>query len=235
MNQDLKSLMEQYAKEAKAYQQKSKSAEPTVPPAPMVINPPSEPEPEPEPIQQPSSIPNEQPPSQLPTNEDTSHIIHDKNINQNIVNINTQYVPPENQDQTVIPGATGGLDGVGFLKMQVFTAKGAFPLSGAFVTVTTNGETENRLIYRLITDQSGETSIVPLPTVPFSMSQQPEPTTPYATYNIRIDLPGYFTVNNLNVPVFDRETTIQPVEMIPVPENYIGNTVTDFQQTGPNL
>lgn len=104
----------------------------------------------------------------------------------------------------------------GTLIVQVYTADQALPVSGANVKVTkltTDGE---ELIKVMQTDRSGKTEPLVLPAPPSENSQTPEGGVRFFNYNIRVDYPGYYTMENLNVPIFDGQTAIQPIALIPL-------------------
>ena len=81
-----------------------------------------------------------------------------------------------------------------------------------------DGEGEGQLIKILTTNQDGNTATVDLPAVPAEYSQKPGYAHPYTLYAIQISKPGYFTVQNNHVPLYGSISTIQPVDMTPLPE-----------------
>ncbi len=106
--------------------------------------------------------------------------------------------------------------GRGRLVIQAVVAGGALPIGGATVTVTNNS---GEVIEVQTTDNSGRTPGVVLPAPSAEYSQKPGTVRPYATYNVRIEKPGYYTREFLNVAVFDRIESIQPVIMEPLGED----------------
>ncbi len=107
---------------------------------------------------------------------------------------------------------------IGYLIVNVSTARGAIPLSGASVTVMYD-EPDNSSVFTVIsTDMSGKTAKIELPAPARSLSELPGNEKPYATYTLQIEKDGYYTVTNTNVPVFSGVTSIQPVEMLPLAE-----------------
>lgn len=107
----------------------------------------------------------------------------------------------------------------GTLAVQVFVADRAIPVENANVIISKQlaggGE---QLIRILKTDASGITETVELPAPPESNSLAPGKSEKYFTYNIRVDRIGYYTVENMNVPVFAGTKSIQPVALLPLPE-----------------
>jgi len=110
-------------------------------------------------------------------------------------------------------------EGHGYLIVNVVTARGAIPVEGAIVTIRANSEFgDNGVLYSLKSDPSGATERIALP-APLGHTLRPhEPAKPYASYNIEIRKPGYTTVENVNVPIYDQLTSIQPVELVPEAE-----------------
>ncbi len=109
--------------------------------------------------------------------------------------------------------------GTGYLKVMVTAADNALPIEGATVTITTGVGEEETLINKQTTNSSGETIRIELPAPPRELSLTPGNTNTFAKYNVRIDFPGYYTVENIDVPVFDGQVSMQPTQMIPLPAN----------------
>ena len=114
-------------------------------------------------------------------------------------------------------GSTAQNTGTGYLKVRVMLADNALPVRGASVTVTTGAGEGAVLINKQTTNVSGETEIIELPTPPKELSLTPGNENTFAKYNVRVDLPGYYTVENIDVPVFDGQVSLQPTQMIPLP------------------
>ena len=116
--------------------------------------------------------------------------------------------------------------GTGKLIFRVATAGGAIPLAGAQVILRTRGE-ENApgrgdAIAVMTTDQSGKTPVLSLPTPPKSLSMSPQVAgspPPFGCFDAEVRLAGYDSVEFVCIPVFDGVTSIQPVNLIPLPEN----------------
>lgn len=117
-----------------------------------------------------------------------------------------------------IPQAQSELSGAGRLIVQVTTASGALPIQEATVTIT---QTNNDLIEIQTTDKSGRTPGIELPAPLARYSQTPGGIRPYSTYNLMVEKPGYYTQELLNIAVFDRIESIQPVALEPLGEDAI--------------
>ncbi|MBR6709016.1 MAG: hypothetical protein IKL84_04995 [Clostridia bacterium] len=111
------------------------------------------------------------------------------------------------------------IPGTGFLVVRVGTANGAIPLPDATVVIRANGEGKNDVLYTQRTDRSGLTERIPLPAPAAANSSAPGEAPFFSTYNIEVSHPGYYTNTYQNVPIFDRITALQPVELIPLSRN----------------
>lgn len=105
---------------------------------------------------------------------------------------------------------------IGYLQIQTRTAQEAIPLDGSQVRVL---DDEGNTLYRLITDTSGETQTVALETVNRSFSLNPNYLgTPYANYSVTVEAEGFQPVSVTKIPIFDGETAVLPVTMMPLGE-----------------
>ena len=120
----------------------------------------------------------------------------------------------------------------GYIQVRTFTARQAVPVVGATVTISKKNGDEEDLIRVMQTDSSGLSPVVPVPTVSRELSMQPGTLQPYTSYIIQSDADGFYSVRNLNVPVFGGITAVQPVEMVPLPEQ-MNSGMLEFPETGP--
>ena len=121
----------------------------------------------------------------------------------------------------------------GGLVVTVTTGSETKPLSGAHVTVSKRNGNKEQIIRTLITDENGRTSVVELPTPPISNSESPGGPIPYAFYDVRVDYPGYYSVENVDIPIFPDNVAFQPVNLIPLPlDTYQGKTKI-FNESDP--
>ncbi len=133
----------------------------------------------------------------------------------------------------------GELTGKGSLVVQVTLARGAIPVEGAKVTIS-SAEEEPVVISEMYTDKSGRTTQLSLPAPQSGLSQAPGGVIrPYSIYNIKIEFPGYYTEKAINVPIFDKINSIQPVALEPLPEDSKPQSqpeiIVDESTQGPNL
>lgn len=108
----------------------------------------------------------------------------------------------------------------GYLQVRVNTASGALTVPGATVIISTrgsNGEVST-VLYSTVTDESGLTPKFALSAPPAYFSNTPDGPTPYLEYEVRVEKPMYFPMIYQGVPIFEKITTEQPVQLLPVPE-----------------
>ncbi len=111
--------------------------------------------------------------------------------------------------------------GEGFLKVRVTTAGGTLPVEGAVVTVTEYDRDDTgrgEVLYSQRTDRGGLTQTLSLAAPSSSDSLRPGAAQPYAVYNVTVTYDGYYPVEGVGVPVFDRIVAVQPVNLIPLSE-----------------
>ncbi len=129
--------------------------------------------------------------------------------------------------------------GVGYVIVNVTTARGAIPLPGATVRIFNyeDGGDNGALIITSKTDSSGRTEKIPLPAPPRSASLSPGNGKSYRTYNIDAQYDGYYNQYYINVPVFDGITAVQNVDLVPIAENGTDTTLDSrfYQNENPNL
>lgn len=108
--------------------------------------------------------------------------------------------------------------GIGYLRVRVTAAD--LPVSGAAVRIAEYPEngSDGETLYSMTTDSDGLTEKVALFAPSSDESQTPGYVQPYAVYNIFVDYSGYYPVEGVGVPIFDRVTAIQPVKLVPLTE-----------------
>lgn len=124
------------------------------------------------------------------------------------MNINAkEYFENKESRPVIAPSPKGG-------KLLVFVTmgKGTYPISNAKVSIFTE---DGKQILTEITDESGRTDTVVLPTVPSSLSQSPGtlPDDTAVFYDIEIKAGGFLPVRIEHIPIYDGVTTIQKFDM----------------------
>ncbi len=105
---------------------------------------------------------------------------------------------------------------IGYLMIQARTAHDAVPLQGVRISIL---DDQGRGVYDLITDENGETQAVPLETVSKDFSLESSYTgTPYVGYNVFAQASGFNSIYVSGAPVFEDETAIQPLVLVPMKE-----------------
>ncbi len=104
--------------------------------------------------------------------------------------------------------------GIGYLKVEVFTGSEALPVGGAYVIIrSTSGD----LLYELKANENGTTEMVSLEAPDKLNTLNPyEIGGFYSTYDVEIRANGYMDSSIRGVQIFDTETSILPVEMLPL-------------------
>lgn len=124
----------------------------------------------------------------------------------------------------------------GYLVVAVSAARGNFPIEGAKVRVYSTENEDIQLLYTLTTDSSGRTEKIELPTPPLAASRTPDAgEIPYASYNITTDYDGYYTIENINAPVYSGITSIQNVAMIPITDIKPNESTRFNESQSPDL
>ncbi len=120
---------------------------------------------------------------------------------------------------------------IGYLIIQVRTADGAVPLSGAEIRIL---DEEGNTIRELTTDESGGTEAVSLETVDKSFSLSPDYTgTPYTAYDVLVRASGFDSLYISEIPIYEGETAIQPAPLVPMLEMQRSPMVTEITVGGP--
>jgi len=138
-------------------------------------------------------------------------------------NINTQN--QINQDFTPSKGG---------LVVTVATASDTRPIMNAHVIISKRDGNKEEILRTFATDASGRTPVIELSTPPLSNSLSPGMPIPYSVYNVRVDYPGYYTVENIDVPIFPGNIAVQPINLIPLPLDTYNGRVKIFNESEPN-
>lgn len=145
-----------------------------------------------------------------------------------------------NQNTTLSPDALFDLykknhPALGKLLVKTFTARRTFPVEGAVVEVAKVFPTGKYIISKTLTNESGMTDILLLPTARKPLSLAPGDPEPYATYTVTVSHPNFVTTRITDVPVFDETTSVQTVDLIPPSASPTGNEIIEYTAYKPNL
>ena len=112
---------------------------------------------------------------------------------------------------------------IGYLRIQARIANDAVPVADVQIRILDN---QARKMYDLETDENGETPIVSLETVDAGLSLDPNYVgTPYVAYNVLAQASGFQTVYVEGVAIYDGETAVLPLTLIPAQELQRSNDV----------
>lgn len=122
----------------------------------------------------------------------------------------------------------------GFITARVFTSRGQIPIEGASLVVETSDNSS--ILGARITDENGHTVPVRVQTPPAADSLTPGGGAAFASVNLRISHPMYYTFYVRDAQVFEGQISIQPAELIPIEENdRVPFRLGDFLVTPQNL
>lgn len=107
--------------------------------------------------------------------------------------------------------------GQGQLSVRVISGNGAFPVENAYVYIREYKEGAP-ILYSLRTNADGFTEAVPLATPPRVDSLSPSVIIPYSEYVVTVKKDGFYTSENIGLPMFDGVTSIQKVNLLPLTE-----------------
>lgn len=120
----------------------------------------------------------------------------------------------------------------GTLRFRTYTARNALPVPNAHVVVFKVIGGKPHIFYELITDQSGQTEVVPLPAPLSELSQTPASgVLPYSLYDANVTADGYDPVEVRSLPVFEGILSVQRIALVPSTGGQ-GETITEGE---PNL
>lgn len=126
-----------------------------------------------------------------------------------------------NQNQ-LSPSTTGRL------VVNVRTADGSIPVSGAKVTILEYAPELSTVIAALTTDPSGVTPVISIETPERALSESPGNTRGYTSLVILVEKEGFVSDQFTGTSVFPGVTTVQPVNLIPLPEFSIDGSETNY-------
>lgn len=109
---------------------------------------------------------------------------------------------------------TTGDNSSGIVRAEVTTGDRALPVEDAFVIISSTSSGKGKeLIAALLTNRSGET----IPIAVFTPQAVLSTDIPYSVVDIVIYKDGFYSVQNKDVSVYSGTTSIQPVNLVPLP------------------
>lgn len=108
---------------------------------------------------------------------------------------------------------------IGYLQIYAYTGNTAEPIEGAQVFVSRDNDGEALLYASTVTDRSGLTPVIPLPSVDPMLSMNPETAQsalPYIAYDIQVSALGFTPIRFENVPIYGGNSVTQPAAMLPL-------------------
>lgn len=103
-------------------------------------------------------------------------------------------------------------DGYGYLKVQVSTSSGAYPLSGVDITIYKYIDGNNVIFFKGVTDESGIIDNIKLPTMPMKEVLK-ESDIAYTVYNLEAVYEKDKFDKIYDVSIFDNIKVIQPIRV----------------------
>lgn len=124
------------------------------------------------------------------------------------------------------------MDGIGRLKVKVYTSLAQIPVSGATVVVTGQGEQGKRTLLSVqTTDRSGNVKPITVITPAAQESTHPgNGERPYAVCDVWAEHPGFAILLVEGVQVFSGVDTFQGMELNPLSEGTSSLTTTDVRE-----
>lgn len=125
----------------------------------------------------------------------------------------------------------------GYIVAQLFTARQARPITNATVIISRPGTGGESIIRTVEVDREGKTEPIEVDTLPKSLSlDETYEGVPYTTYDITIRAFNFANQLIRRVQVFEAQTTLQQVELIPFDrEAYTNNTDFIFETPAHSL
>ncbi len=120
---------------------------------------------------------------------------------------------------------------IGYLSVQARIASDALPVEGVQIMVM---DDQGRRVYELVTDGSGEAPMVSLETMDASFSLNPNyQGAPYIGYDVLAQKSGFQTVHMTGIPIYEDETAILPLVMLPEQEYQRSGNIIDISIEKP--
>lgn len=103
----------------------------------------------------------------------------------------------------------------GLLSISILSTIHNNPIQNATVTVSFTGDPESP-VEQLMTNESGQTGNLELPTPPLAYSMQPNEPQPYSEYTIHVEAPDFETVDVSGSELMSGTESLQTIHMNPI-------------------
>lgn len=124
----------------------------------------------------------------------------------------------------------------GYIRVKLASSNQAMPVKGASIIISKAFDSQNHILHRETSDQSGLTPNLPLPAPSTASSTTPngDGTARFASYDMLVTRDGYVPVIYRSIPVFSGVVTVQPVQMVPQTAAPEGQRVMEYEAPAPN-
>ena len=116
----------------------------------------------------------------------------------------------------------------GSLAVRVFTSLAQLPVSGATVIISSRAEDNRHNVFSIqTTDSSGATKTFPLDAPDLDFSLSPGGDTPFSSYSLVVEHPGYYLATFEKLQIFPGIETVQNVLLVPLPQPASGQNAAE--------
>ena len=110
----------------------------------------------------------------------------------------------------------------GLLQVNVNSIIGSRGIAGATVQIFDSNRPEE-IFEEVTTDVNGQSEAITLPTPPLEYSMAPFAEQPYSVFNIRVNAPGYESVEISGAEILSGQTALQNISLMPM-KDALGNS-----------
>ncbi len=126
------------------------------------------------------------------------------------------------------------MESTGTLVTRVFTSRAQIPIPGATVAVTQKGADGRHVLLAVrVSDESGLTAPVTIPTPAPGEGLSPGGPVPYALCDLWVESPGFELLRAEDVQIFPNTETFQALALIPLPEQSPLQSRAEVVQNSP--
>jgi len=125
---------------------------------------------------------------------------------------------------------------LGYIKARIYTSDAQIPVKNATLSVYQKDGADEILIGVRMSDEQGNTSVIPIEAPDSYLSQNEGNYEPFVLVNLRIDHPEFKTIYVNGAQVFAGQISIQEVAMQPIDRNVpMDSRAERFDVTNQNL